>query len=101
MRGKRLDAMQNFRERINAFRPGLLDWQRLDQQVNVIWHHARRVTLQLVTVPKMAGGQSFCTGGGRQNQFILRVPGYVIGAAGNLKMWKIAFARGGFGDWRE
>jgi hypothetical protein len=43
---------------MNAFLAGL-NGQRLKQQVNMIRHYARAVTLQLVAVPEMAGRQSF------------------------------------------
>ncbi|MGD0746170.1 MAG: hypothetical protein ABSA45_13540 [Verrucomicrobiota bacterium] len=75
---------------------GCLNRERLDQQMNVIRHHTRGKAFDFLSVPEMTGHQRFCAGFRRKNEFVLRLPGNVIGRTGNFKVRKIAFAGRGF-----
>ena len=55
VRRKRFYAVQNFRERMNTGLACCLNRQWLDEQMNVIGHHASDVTVYFSAVPMRAG----------------------------------------------
>ncbi len=71
---------------MDAFFTSFLNRERLHQQMNMIRHHAGSETFDFFPVPEMAGFQSPGAGFGRKHQFVVRLPGNVIGKTGNLKV---------------
>ena len=81
---------------MNTFFPGFLNRQRLNQQMNMVGHDTRGVAFHFVAVPVMAGIQRAGACFGRKDEFVVRLPGDVIGKTRNFKMRQAAFANGDF-----